>query len=138
MFSKYNFKDYINEGLKNIGFIKPTEIQEEVIPLVLDGKNIVGKSQTGTGKTHAFILPILQKLDEDKKDTQAVIVVPTRELGKQIYDEFIKITLRCYFDGALLKTDTQAFISKETIKSTDLAGIDLDVCFEVSNGEESN
>lgn len=92
MFSKYNFKDYINEGLKNIGFIKPTDIQEEVIPLVLDGKNIVGKSQTGTGKTHAFILPILQKLDEDKKDIQAVIVVPTRELGKQIYDEFIKIT----------------------------------------------
>ena len=50
----------------------------------------------------------------------------------------VKITLRCYFDGALLKTDTQAFISKETIKSTDLAGVDLDVCFEVSNGEESN
>ena len=92
MFSKYNFKDYINEGLKNIGFLKPTEIQEEVIPLALDGYNIVGKSQTGTGKTHAFILPILEKLDEKSDDTQAVVIVPTRELGKQIYDEFLKIT----------------------------------------------
>lgn len=91
MFSKYHFKEYINQGLKEIGFFTPTEIQEEVIPLALDGKNIVGKSQTGTGKTHAFILPILQKLDEDKKETQAVVIVPTRELGKQIYDEFIKI-----------------------------------------------
>ena len=71
--------------------MKPTEIQEEVIPLVLENKNIVGKSQTGTGKTHAFILPMLEKLDENKNECQAVIVVPTRELGKQIYDEIIKI-----------------------------------------------
>ena len=92
MFSKYNFKEYINKGLESISFYKPTEIQEEVIPLVLDGNNIVGKSQTGTGKTHAFILPILQKLDEQEKTVQAVVIVPTRELGKQIYDEFLKIT----------------------------------------------
>ena len=92
MFSKFGFKEYINKGLKQIGFFEPTEIQEEVIPLALDEKNIVGKSQTGTGKTHSFILPILQKLNEDNKVVQAVVIVPTRELGTQIYDEFIKIT----------------------------------------------
>ena len=92
MFSKYNFKEYINKGLKAIGFVKPTEIQEEVIPLALSGKNIVGKSQTGTGKTHAFILPILEMLEDDNKNCQAVVIVPTRELGRQIYDEFLKIT----------------------------------------------
>lgn len=92
MFTKYNFKDYINEGLKAINFVKPTDIQEEVIPKALNGINIVGKSQTGTGKTHAFILPILQKLDELNKAVQAVIIVPTRELGSQIYEEINKIS----------------------------------------------
>lgn len=136
MFSKYHFKEYINVGLKEIGFVKPTEIQEEVIPLVLENKNIVGKSQTGTGKTHAFILPMLEKLDENKNECQAVIVVPTRELGKQIYDEIIKITkfspvnidIRLYVGGTdrnteiarLKKTNPQIAIG--TIgKLTDLA-----------------
>ena len=136
MFSKYGFKDYINEGLKAIGFIKPTEIQEEVIPLVLDGKNIVGKSQTWTGKTHAFILPILQKLDELEKVVQAVIIVPTRELGKQIYDEFLKITkyspneidIRLYVGGTdriseieRLKKSTPQIVIGTIGKLTDLA-----------------
>ena len=136
MFSKYNFKDYINEGLNSIGFINPTEIQEEVIPLILNGENIVGKSQTGTGKTHAFILPILQRLDEEKTDIQAVIVVPTRELGKQIYDEFIKITrfsekqvdIRLYVGGtdrnseiARLKKSSPQIVIGTIGKLTDLA-----------------
>lgn len=92
MFTKYNFKDYIYDGLKSINFINPTDIQEEVIPKALNGINIVGKSQTGTGKTHAFILPILQKLNEKDKSVQAVIIVPTRELGSQIYEEINKIS----------------------------------------------
>lgn len=91
MFKDYNFKSYINKGLESINFFKETDIQKLVIPKALNGENIIGKSSTGSGKTHAFILPILEKLN-DEKEVQAVIVVPTRELGFQIYDEITKIT----------------------------------------------
>lgn len=91
MFKDYNFKSYINKGLESINFFKETDIQKHVIPKALNGENIIGKSSTGSGKTHAFILPILEKLN-DEKEVQAVIVVPTRELGFQIYDEINKIT----------------------------------------------
>ena len=90
-FNKYNFKDYIKQGLDAIGFENPTEIQERIIPLVLGGNNVIGKSQTGTGKTHSFILPILQKLDEKLAEVQATIIVPTRELASQIYNDFNNI-----------------------------------------------
>lgn len=90
-FNQYNFKEYINEGLKAIKFSVPTEIQSIVIPKALNGINIIGKSQTGTGKTHAFLLPLLEKIDENINEVQAVIIVPTRELGGQIFDELNKI-----------------------------------------------
>lgn len=92
MFLDYNFKDYINEGLENIGFIQPSDIQEEVIERILNGENIIGKSQTGTGKTHAFLLPLLQKLDEKLNEVQVVIISPTRELAFQLYENVIKLT----------------------------------------------
>ena len=62
MFGKFKFKDYIHQGLESIGFKEPTEIQSLVIDKALKGENIIGKSKTGTGKTHAFILPILNSL----------------------------------------------------------------------------
>ena len=91
-FKKYKFKDYIYEGLESISFYEPTEVQDSVIPLALKGENIIGKSQTGTGKTHSFLLPILQSIDETLDEVQAVIIVPTRELAFQLYDETIKLT----------------------------------------------
>ena len=91
MFKDYNFKEYINKGLDFIGFSEETDIQKEVISRALRGENIIGKSQTGSGKTHAFILPMLQKL-EINDEISSVIIVPTRELGFQIYDEISKIT----------------------------------------------
>ena len=107
MFKKYNFKEYINKGLENLGFTNPTSIQEQIIPLALNKLNVIGKSQTGTGKTHSFILPILQMLDEKLQEVQATIVVPTRELALQIFDDINniikfsedKIDLRMYVGG---------------------------------------
>lgn len=95
MFSDYGFKDYINEGLKHLGFVKPTTIQEKIIPLVLNGNNVIGKSQTGTGKTHSFVLPILQMLDEKLNEVQATVICPTRELASQIYNCFNDIIKYC-------------------------------------------
>lgn len=89
-FEEYKFKPFIYKGLKEIGFTTPTEIQEIVIPKALNGENVIGKSATGTGKTHAFLIPLLEKLKLDKQ-IDLVIIVPTRELGYQIFDELNKI-----------------------------------------------
>ena len=84
-FSKFQFKNYINEALEELKFITPTEVQEKLIPIVLAGRDLVGESKTGSGKTHTFLLPIFQKLDESNDSVQAVITAPSRELATQIY-----------------------------------------------------
>ncbi len=67
------------------GFHPLTPIQEQVIPVALKGRDIIGISDTGTGKTHAFLMPILEMVDIDRQEVQAVITAPTRELAMQIY-----------------------------------------------------
>jgi len=78
---------FLKETVKAIGYINPTPIQAEAIPLVVEGRDLIGLAQTGTGKTAAFILPILQKLSGTKeKGAKALILAPTRELAEQIND----------------------------------------------------
>ena len=87
----------IIRGLKEMGFEETTPIQTQSIPLILNGKDVVGQAQTGTGKTAAFAVPILEKINPYDKRTQALILCPTRELAIQISDEFAKIGK--YLDG---------------------------------------
>ncbi|NLZ48044.1 MAG: DEAD/DEAH box helicase, partial [Clostridiales bacterium] len=75
------------EGLSKLGITKPTEIQEKVIPLALENKDLIGQSGTGTGKTLAFLLPLFMKLDASKREMQAIILAPTHELAMQIHNE---------------------------------------------------
>ena len=84
-FTEFNFKDYIQEALKDLNFVEATEVQEKLIPVVLSGRDLVGESKTGSGKTHTFLLPIFQELDEEADSVQAVITAPSRELATQIY-----------------------------------------------------
>ncbi|MCA1031769.1 DEAD/DEAH box helicase [Bacillus timonensis] len=91
-FERFNFKPFINEGVLKLGFFQPTEIQERLIPSIKRGESVIGQSQTGTGKTHAYLLPIIDKIDSSKNEVQAVITAPTRELATQIYQEVLKIT----------------------------------------------
>ena len=86
IFRDFKFKDYINKALASLHFEKPTEVQERLIPLVLSGRDLVGESKTGSGKTHTFLLPIFQTLREDSETVQAVITAPSRELARQIYE----------------------------------------------------
>lgn len=74
-------------AVKTAGFSTPTAIQSKVIPLILDGKNVVAQSATGTGKTLAYLLPLLQKVDPTKRENQAIILAPTHELVMQIHRE---------------------------------------------------
>jgi ATP-dependent RNA helicase DeaD len=85
-----------------MGFIQPTEIQSRVIPLLLDGQDVIGQAQTGTGKTAAFGVPLVEGIDENLKHTQALVLAPTRELAIQIGDELRKIA--CYIPGICIVT----------------------------------
>ncbi len=81
------------KGLTEMGIVNPTEIQELVIPMLLNFEtDLVGQAQTGTGKTAAFGLPLLQKIDPSKDYIQGLILCPTRELGQQIAKQLFKFT----------------------------------------------
>ena len=90
-FSALGIKREISNILRNSGITAPTAIQVQAIPAILAGKDIVGQSQTGTGKTLAFVLPILEKIDNTKPHVQALIITPTRELALQITQEVTKL-----------------------------------------------
>lgn len=84
-FQDFNFDSSLVEGLLSMGYSKPTPIQEQAIPIILKGKDIIACAQTGTGKTAAYILPILHKIIHTKKrHLNTLILAPTRELAQQI------------------------------------------------------
>lgn len=85
-FHDFLFEYDIQDGLDDMGFETPTPIQEMAIPIILDGHDLIGCAQTGTGKTAAFLLPVLNKMVWDPiSETDTLIIVPTRELALQIY-----------------------------------------------------
>ncbi|MEX2564904.1 MAG: DEAD/DEAH box helicase [Cyclobacteriaceae bacterium] len=84
-FSEFNFETNLQEGLDAMGFEKPTPIQEQAIPIIMAGKDIIATAQTGTGKTAAFILPLLNRITKHPGNgVKALIIAPTRELAIQI------------------------------------------------------
>ncbi|MBS4217132.1 DEAD/DEAH box helicase [Bacillus sp. FJAT-49711] len=116
-FTQFNFKPFINHAIEELKFSEPTEIQKKIIPLVLKGENAIGQSQTGTGKTHSYLFPLLESINSNIQQVQAVITAPTRELANQIYQEILKIvkhdeenkiSAKCYIGG----TDKQRDIDK--------------------------
>ena len=87
-FRVLGLSDKTLEALSEKGFSEPTDIQRECIPLLLENKlDVIGQARTGTGKTAAFALPILETIDEKDKSTQALILAPTRELAMQVASE---------------------------------------------------
>jgi ATP-dependent RNA helicase RhlE len=84
-FEDFNFDPRLLDGLLSMGYNKPTPIQEQAIPLILDNKDLIACAQTGTGKTAAYILPILNKIvHAEKRHLNALVIAPTRELAQQI------------------------------------------------------
>nr|WP_277818623.1 DEAD/DEAH box helicase [Bacillus sp. TL12] len=90
-FLELGISETFNHTLRENGIAEATPIQEQAIPVVMAGKDIIGQAKTGTGKTLAFILPILEKIDPESSDVQALIVAPTRELALQITTEIEKM-----------------------------------------------
>lgn len=87
-FSEFNVSDNIKKAIEDMGFEIPTPIQSEVIPHILEGKDVIAQAPTGTGKTCAFAIPIIQNIDLNSKDVQALVLCPTRELVIQMNEEF--------------------------------------------------
>lgn len=86
-FEQFNLDTRLNAGINRAGYQTPTPIQASAIPLALEGHDLIGTAQTGTGKTAAFVLPILHKLlQSPNKRTRALIITPTRELAEQIHE----------------------------------------------------
>ncbi|MGO1760206.1 MAG: DEAD/DEAH box helicase, partial [Mammaliicoccus vitulinus] len=85
-FEHFQLGNELVEAVKDLNFNQPTEVQRRVIPKIIKGSNIIGQSQTGTGKSHAFLLPLFDKINVDIKEPQIIILAPTRELAKQLYD----------------------------------------------------
>lgn len=91
LFENVNISNEIRRAVQDMGFVDPTPIQEKGIPLVLEGNDVIGQSHTGTGKTAAFAIPILEKIDKEDKRPQVLILCPTRELSVQVCEEIRKI-----------------------------------------------
>ena len=91
-FDELELSPQILRGIKDMGFEEASPIQAQAIPVVLSGRDVIGQAQTGSGKTAAFGIPMLEKVDPDNKKTQVIILSPTRELAIQVADEIRKLS----------------------------------------------
>ncbi len=89
IFKEFNFKDTLNQAIENAGFKEPSPIQKEAIPIILKGYDMIAQAQTGTGKTAAFGLPIIEMMSGDS-GIETLVIVPTRELAMQVSDELFR------------------------------------------------
>lgn len=100
-FSDFNIADYLKVNIQNKGYTTPTPVQIQAIPPILEGRDLIGLSYTGTGKTAAFLIPIINKIFKDKTQ-KAFIITPTRELAVQINNELKSFTENMNIYSALL------------------------------------
>lgn len=114
-FEELNIKKQLHNAIDDLGFDKPTPIQKEAYPVILSGKDVVGIAQTGTGKTFAYMLPILQQLTFSKQvHPRVLILVPTRELVLQVveniesYAKYINVRVLGVYGGANINIQKQA------------------------------
>lgn len=91
LFSDLGLSDPVLQAVVKMGFEEPTPIQEKTIPFAIEGRDIIGRAQTGTGKTVAFAIPLVEGISADSNGVQALVITPTRELAVQVCEELNKI-----------------------------------------------
>lgn len=99
-FTDFKLADKLQRNIANNGYVTPTPIQEKAIPVALEGRDVIGIANTGTGKTAAFLIPLVNKAYSDRNE-RIIIMTPTRELAKQIADELHKLTVGMNLDMVL-------------------------------------
>lgn len=114
-FGELPLSEGVLKALKKMGFVTPSPIQEEAIPVMMSGKDLIGQAQTGTGKTAAFGIPIIEKVDPNSREIQAAVVCPTRELALQVAEEIRKlarymegVSVICVYGGQPLEIQERA------------------------------
>src|SRR5581483_12356443 len=100
-FQELGLPEFLQNSLKQMNFMKPTEVQAQAIPAGLAGKDVIASAQTGTGKTAAFGIPLLTYLEKNK-DKTALILTPTRELAVQVLEVLRKLTGTHHVGGSVL------------------------------------
>ncbi len=111
----------LKENLKKKGFLKPTEIQDKTLEFLLEKRDLLGVAQTGTGKTGAFLIPIVERILKTEKKPFALIIVPTRELAIQIDKDFksitkgLKLFSSCFIGGTNINRDIQELRRKSHV-----------------------
>ncbi|CEA00005.1 DEAD-box ATP-dependent RNA helicase CshB [Jeotgalicoccus saudimassiliensis] len=113
-FKRFEFNNTMLDTIGRIGFTHPTMVQERVIPRILKGSNVVAQSATGSGKSHAFLLPLIYNIDETQKTPQVIVMAPTRELAKQlegmakkVLESYEEISCRAFIGGTEMKRDEE-------------------------------
>ncbi|MFV0401854.1 MAG: DEAD/DEAH box helicase [Oscillospiraceae bacterium] len=111
LYSDTNFPPEIRQAVEKMGFVEMTEVQEKAIPPMLEGKDLVAKAPTGTGKTCAFGIPLLMGLERDSDKVQCLILAPTRELARQITEDLQELSqflpgvrIVCVYGGQPIRT----------------------------------
>ena len=113
-FQAFELRDEANRALEEMGYEQPTEIQRKTIPLLLEGYDVIGQAQTGTGKTAAFGVPIAELIDEEARYPQVLILAPTRELASQISEElsrlvkYLSVRIATIYGGAGMEPQVDA------------------------------
>src|SRR5919201_4138290 len=109
-FAELGLSQPLLDALHHLGYEEPTPIQEQAIPELLAGHDVIGQAQTGTGKTAAFGLPLLSYLDPESDEVQAIVLTPTRELCIQVtqalraYAEHLPVEIVAVFGGAPIRS----------------------------------
>jgi ATP-dependent RNA helicase RhlE len=121
-FEKLDLGVQLKANIRQMGFTSPTDIQAKTYDHLLGGQNLIGIANTGTGKTGAFLIPLLEKSIRQKEgNCQSLIIVPTRELALQVYDEFVKlakgihIKAACFIGGTNLDKDIRTLSNQGDI-----------------------
>ena len=116
-FTELNLSENILAAVEKAGFVEPSPIQELTIPLALEGKDVIGQAQTGTGKTAAFGLPTLNKIDTNRNVVQTLVIAPTRELAVQGQEELFRfgrekgVKVRSVYGGSSIEKQIKALRS---------------------------
>jgi ATP-dependent RNA helicase DeaD len=92
LFKDLPIKEQTKQAIEALGLVETTDIQHHAIPLMLEKKDLIGQAQTGTGKTFAFAIPMIEHIDLNNKNIQGLVICPTRELTLQVYKEFLKLS----------------------------------------------
>ncbi|TVQ00113.1 MAG: DEAD/DEAH box helicase [Balneolaceae bacterium] len=121
-FNEFNLSESLQAGLRDVKFEEPTPIQQQAIPPLLEGKDLIGVAQTGTGKTGAFVIPIMEKVLQSNRDgVKALILSPTRELASQIDEQIFAIGYHAGISSATVIGGSDFSVQAKALK----AGVDM-------------